>query len=95
MKVGDFVRNSHHGLQRYGKVTKVLKNFKGDSWTYFDVEWVDDERYVKCQQWKAEMRGEAKNHFVPEYYRADDISFVDINQTLKTLIKLQNKPNAE
>ena len=40
MKVGDFVRNSHHGLQRYGKVTKVLKNLKGDSWTYFDVEWI-------------------------------------------------------
>ena len=30
MKVGDFVRNEHHGLQRYGKVKKVLKNPKGD-----------------------------------------------------------------
>ena len=41
------------------------------------------------------MRGEEKNFYIPKFYRADDIQKIDINQTLKTLIKLQNKPNAE
>jgi len=87
MKVGDFVRNSHHGLQRYGKVTKVLKNLKGDSWTYFDIEWIDDERYRKAVR-NIEERSNRK--YEPEYYRADQVQTLDVNKTLKTLLKLQN-----
>ena len=95
MKVDDIVFQSYSGLHRYGKVIKVKENFKGDGWSWFKVDWIDDERYINAQQWKAEMRGEEKNHYIPEYYRADDISYVDINQTLKSLIKLQNKPNVQ
>jgi hypothetical protein len=95
MNLGDTVFQNYGGLHRYGKVTEVKKDFKGDGWSWFKIDWVDDERYIKCQQWKAKIRGKDKNHFIPKDYRSDDISFVDINQTLKTLIKLQNKPNAE
>jgi hypothetical protein len=87
MKVGDFVRNSHHGLQRYGKVTKVLKNLKGDSWTYFDVEWVDDEKYRKIVK---NIEEKSNRKYELEYYRADQVQTLDLNKTLKTLLKLQN-----
>ncbi len=95
MKIGDTVFQSYSGLHRYGKVTEVNENMKGDGWSWFKIDWVDDQKYVKSQQWKAEMRGEEKNFYIPKFYRADDIQKIDINQTLKTLIKLQNKPNAE
>tara|TARA_R100001015_G_C4551617_1_gene113353 strand:+ start:153 stop:446 length:294 start_codon:yes stop_codon:yes gene_type:complete len=94
MNIGDTVFQNYAGLHRYGKVIERRDNFKGDGWSWFKIDWVDDEKYVNSQQWKAKLRGEDKNHFVPDYYRADDIFSVDINQTLKTLIKLQNKPNA-
>ena len=95
MNTGDTVFQNYSGIHRYGKVIEVKENLKGDGWCWFKIHWVDDDKYVSAQQWKAEMRGEGKNHYIPEYYRADDISYVDINQTLKTLIKLQNKPDAE
>ena len=95
MKIGDVVFQSYSGLHRYGKVIEVKDNLKGDRWSWFKIDWVDDEKYISAQQWKAEMRGEEKNFYIPQYYRADDIQKIDINQTLKTLIKLQNKPNAE
>ena len=95
MKLGDAVFQNYAGLHRYGKVVDITEDMKGDGWSWFKVDWVDDQRYITSQQWKAEMRGEEKNTYIPDYYRADDISYVDINQTLKTLIRLQNKPNAE
>ena len=91
MKVGDFVRNEHHGLQRYGKVKKVLKNPKGDNWTYFIVDFVDDERYQKAVE---HIKNTSKrDDYEPEFYRADQIHSLDVDQTIQTLLKLQN--NAE
>ena len=87
MKVGDFVRNEHHGLQRYGKIKKVLKNPKGDDWTYFIVDFVDDERYQKAV---AHIKNMSSREYEPEYYRADQISSLNVNQTIQTLLKLQN-----
>ena len=87
MKVGDFVRNEHHGLQRYGKVKKVLKNPKGDNWTYFIVDFVDDERYQKAVE---HIRKTSKRDYEPEFYRADQIHSLDVDQTIQTLLKLQN-----
>ena len=86
MKVGDFVRNEHHGLQRYGKIKKVLKNPKGDDWTYFIVDFVDDERYQKAV---AHIKSMSNREYEPEYYRADQISSLNVNQTIQTLLKLQ------
>ena len=88
MKVGDFVRNEHHGLQRYGRVKKVLKNPKGDNWTYFIVHFVDDERYQKAVE---HIRKTSKrNDYEPEFYRADQIHSLDVSQTIQTLLKLQD-----
>ena len=87
MKVGDFVRNEHHGLQRYGKVKKVLKNPKGDNWSYFIVDFVDDERYQKAVE---HIKSTSNREYEPEYYRADQIHSIDVGQTIQTLIKLKN-----
>ena len=87
MRVGDFVRNEHHGLQRYGKIKKVLKNPKGDNWTYFIVDFVDDEKYQKAAK---HINNIANRKYEPEYYRADQISSLDVNQTIQTLLKLQD-----
>ena len=90
MRVGDFVRNEHHGLQRYGKIKKVLKNPKGDNWTYFVVDFIDDERYQKVVQ---HIKNTSNRDYEPEFYRADQVHSLDISQTIQTLLKLQN--NAE
>ena len=87
MKVGDFVRNSHHGLQRYGKVKRVLKNLKGDNWSYFDIEWVEDSKYQKAVD---HIKKTSNRDYEPEYYRSDQVSPLDLNKTIQTLLKLQN-----
>jgi hypothetical protein len=91
MKIGDVVFQNYAGLHRYGKVQEIKENLKNDGWCWFKIDWVDDERYIKSQQWKAEMRGEDKNHFLPKYYRADDIQKIDLNKALKTLVKLKER----
>jgi len=87
MKVGDFVTNNWHGIIRYGKVKKVLNNPKGDDWTYFIVDFVDDERYQKAAK---HIKNTSNRDYEPEYYRADQISSLNANQTIQTLLKLQN-----
>ena len=87
MRVGDFVRNEHHGLQRYGKIKKVLKNPKGDNWTYFIVDFVDDERYQKAV---AHIKNTSNRDYEPEHYRADQITSIDVSQTIQALTKLKN-----
>ncbi len=90
MKIGDTVFQLYGGNHRYGKVEELKHNFKGDGWTWAKVNWVDDEQFTTSQQWKAQMRSEDKNTFIPEYYRSDDIQKIDINKTLQKLLKLQN-----
>jgi len=87
MRVGDFVSNEHHGLQRYGKIKKVLKNPKGDDWSYFIVDFVDDERYQKAVE---HIKNTSNREYEPEYYRADQITSIDVSQTIQTLTKLKN-----
>ena len=87
MKVGDFVTNNWHGIIRYGKVKKVLNNPKGDNWTYFIVDFVDDERYQKAVE---HIRRTSKRDYEPEFYRADQIHSLDVDQTIQTLLKLQD-----
>ena len=91
MKVGDTVFQNYSGLHRYGKVTEVNKNMKGDGWSWFKINWVNDERYINAQQWKAEMRGEEKNHYIPHFYRADDIQSINLEQTIDTLLQLKDE----
>ena len=91
MKTGDVVFQNYAGLHRYGKVQEIKENLKNDGWCWFKVEWVDDDRFVTAQRWKAEMRNEDRDHFIPEYYRADDIQPIDLNKTLRTLVKLKER----
>ncbi len=91
MKIGDVVFQNYSGLHRYGKVIKVKENFKGDGWSWFEINWVNDEKYINAQQWKAEMRGEEKNHYIPQFYRADDIQSINIEQTIDTLLQLKDE----
>jgi hypothetical protein len=93
MNLGDTVFQNYGGLHRYGKVTEVKENFKGDGWSWFKIDWVNDEKFINCQRWKANLRAKSPVEFIPEYYRADDIASVDIKSTVETLLKLQN--NAE
>ena len=88
MKIGDFVRNEHHGLQRYGKVIKKFQ--KKDGWTYFDIEWVDDEKYQSAVK-NIEQR--SNRQYEPKHYRSDQIHPLNLNKTIQTLLKLKN--NAE
>ena len=91
MKVNDIVFQNYAGTHRYGKVEKIKENFKGDGWLWAKINWVDDEKYVSCKRWKAKMRNESEDHFLPKYYRADDIQTIDLNKTLKTLVKLKER----
>ena len=91
MKIGDVVFQNYSGLHRYGKVIEVKEDLKGDGWSWFKINWANDERYINAQQWKAEMRGEEKNHYIPQFYRADDIQSINIEQTIDTLLQLKDE----
>tara|TARA_Y100000592_G_scaffold94186_1_gene158573 strand:- start:409 stop:687 length:279 start_codon:yes stop_codon:yes gene_type:complete len=91
MRVGDTVFQNYGGLHRYGKVKQVKENLKGDGWSWAKIDWVDDEKFIASQKWKAEMRNEDENHFIPEYYRCDDVQTINLNKTLKTLVKLKER----
>ena len=56
MKVNDIVFQSYGGVHRYGKVEEVKENFKGDGWLWAKVEWIDDERFISSQKWKATLK---------------------------------------
>jgi len=90
MKVNDAVFQSYAGTHRYGKVIEIKENFKDDGWKWAKVLWVDDEAFVTSQKWKAKLRGKPENHFIPEYYRCDDIQTINVNRTIHKLLKLQN-----
>jgi len=49
-----------------------------------------NETFVTSQKWKAKLRGKPENHFIPEYYRCDDIQTINVNRTIHKLLKLQN-----
>ncbi len=91
MKVNDIVFQNYGGLHRYGKVEEVKENFKGDGWTWAKINWIDDEKYTTSQKWKAQMRNKETIHFIPQYYRCDDIQTINLNKTLKTLVKLKER----
>ena len=53
MKIGTVVRNEYQGIVRYGKVNAI---FKGeDSWTWCEVDWVDDEEYEQAIAYRNEL----------------------------------------
>jgi len=89
MKINDIVFQNYGGVHRYGKVKEVKENFKGDGWSWAEIDWVDDAKFVTSQKWKAKMRNENEDHFIPKYYRCDDVQKIDLNKTLRTLVKLK------
>lgn len=89
MKVNDIVFQNYGGLHRYGKVQEIRENFKGDGWKWAKINWADDEAFTSSQKWKAKLRNKDEDHFIPEYYRCDDVQIIDVGKTLQTLIKLQ------
>ena len=89
MKIGDFVTNDYHGIIRYGKVIGAYS--KQDGWTYFDVDWVDDDVYINAIRNRKDITD--KDHTL-RFYRADQIQKFDLNKTVQTLLKLQTN-NAE
>jgi hypothetical protein len=91
MRIDDIVFQNYGGLHRYGKVEEVKENFKGDGWSWAKINWVDDEKYITSQKWKSKLRGKDDDHFIPQYYRCDDVQKIDLNKNLKTLIKLKER----
>ena len=89
MKTGDAVFQNYGGLHRYGKVKEIKENFKGDGWTWAKIEWVEDGKFDASQRWKAKMRNKDKNTFIPEYYRADDVQKIDLDKSIRALLKLR------
>jgi len=89
MKVNDVVFQNYGGIHRYGKVIEVKDNLKGDGWTWAEINWSDDEQFITSQKWKAKMRDERENRFIPKYYRCDDVQVIDLNKTISSLNKLK------
>jgi hypothetical protein len=89
MKINDVVFQNYGGVHRYGKVLEIKENFEGDGWIWAKIDWIDDEQFVTSQKWKAQMRGLKENTYLPEYYRSDDIQKIDLNKTIKTLLKFE------
>jgi len=91
MRINDIVFQNYAGTHRYGKVEEIKENFKGDGWLWAKIHWVDDEKYIAAQKWKSKLRNKSEDHFIPKYYRCDDVQIIDLNKTLKTLVKLKER----
>jgi len=87
MKIGTVVRNEYQGILRFGKVSKIHKNYKGDSWTWCEVDWVDDEIYQNAISSRNKITNMDHSRSI---YRVDELNQFDLNKTLQTLLKLQN-----
>lgn len=85
MKIGTVVKNDYQGIVRYGKVNATFRG--DDGWTWCEVNWADDEQYQEAISYRNSLSG--KDHNKP-FYRVDELSQIDINKTIKTLLKLQN-----
>ena len=86
MRLGTNVRNDYQGIVRYGKVNAT---FKGeDGWTWCEVDWVDDDKYNRAITHRNNLSGKDHNK---TFYRVDELKQIDLNKTLQTLLKLQNK----
>lgn len=88
MQVGDYVKQEYSGILRLGKVKEVIKGEGNDKWSYVKVDWVDDEKYESSIAWKEEVR---KESYHQDLWRVDNVQRIDINKTIQTLLKLQNK----
>ena len=88
MKIGTVVKNEYQGILRFGKVSKVYPNHKGDNWTWCEVNWVDDEQYQEAVAYRNKLSN--KNH-KKTFYRVDELIQINLNKTLQTLLKLQKK----
>jgi len=86
MKIGTVVRNEYHGILRFGKVSKIYPNHKGDNWTWCEVDWVDDEKYEHAISHRNNITNQDHNK---PFYRVDEITQLDLNKTINTLTKLK------
>ena len=84
MKIGTVVRNEYQGILRFGKVNSIFKG--DDGWTWCEVDWVDDEKYVNAISHRNSISN--KDHNKP-FYRVDEITQFDLNKTINTLAKLK------
>ena len=65
---GSLVMNYHNNLLRFGIIKRKIKGT--DGWTYFEVDFLEDETYEAQTEFRSHLCGENKYHFV---YRADEI----------------------
>jgi hypothetical protein len=86
MKIGTVVRNDYQGIIRYGKVNATFKG--DDGWTWCEVDWVDDDKYNRAIDSRNKITSKDHNK---TFYRVDELKQINLNKTLQTLLKLQNK----
>ena len=86
MKIGTVVRNEYQGIVRYGKVSHIFKDDK--DWKWCEVDWVDDEQYQLAIQHRNSITSQDHSR---NSYRVDELTQVDLNKTIQTLLKLQNE----
>lgn len=84
MKIGTVVRNEYQGILRFGKVSSIFKG--DDGWTWCEVDWVDDEKYEHAISHRNNITSQDHNK---TFYRVDEITQLDLNKTINTLIKLK------
>jgi len=81
MKEGDVVYNEYHGIRRYGIVEK--KTMEADGWSYCEVEWVNDERYITAMNDRKKLTS-GKDWSLTKY-RVDLLKTIDLEKEMKTL----------
>ena len=84
MKIGTVVRNEYQGILRFGKVSSIFKG--DDGWTWYEVDWVDDEKYEHAISHRNNITSQDHNKTL---YRVDEITQFDLNKTINTLTKLK------
>lgn len=85
--IGRPVRKIWGSMVRYG-VVKAAR-IAEDSWTYLDINWIDDQKFETAQKTLLEQR--PAETLTSSEYRIDSVQFFDVEETMRALNLLANR----
>lgn len=77
--IGRCVGNLYGGIVRYGIVTEEKKE---GGWKFLKVKWYNDDIYEKTMAHRSYL---LRQEYSKDFYRVDELLFIDLDKTLKTL----------
>jgi len=77
-------------VQKYGSILRfgiVMAQEERNSWRHLRIKWVNDKNCEKATSRRNELTNKNHNRV---WYRIDDVLFIDPDETISTLHKIEN-----